>query len=216
MWFVRFLSSSIGKKMTMAVSGLMLLLFLCSHAAGNATIYMSRAVFQSYADELHSHPLIVIVFSTGIFFVFLFHVCFGLWLFLQNRQTQASRYTVTTRVVENPLASKTMPYTGLIILLFVVIHVFGFALGRPETELISDTVKRLLGHFFYGLFYLAAFAALALHLSHGFWSMLQTFGANHPRYNALIARLTLIVPIFFLLLFGGIVLYFMTGIGSSF
>jgi succinate dehydrogenase / fumarate reductase cytochrome b subunit len=108
-----------------------------------------------------------------------------------------------------------MPYTGLCILLFVLIHVFGFAFG-PADELIADTVKRLLGHFFYGLFYLVAFSALALHLSHGFWSMLQTFGLNHPRYNMLIAKLTLVVPGFFLLLFGGIVLYFMTGIGASF
>jgi succinate dehydrogenase cytochrome b subunit len=200
----------------MAVSGLLLLLFLLSHAAGNATIYMSRAVFQGYADELHSHPLIVILFSTGIFFIFLIHIGVGLLLFLQNRKHQASRYNVTTRVVTNPWASKTMPYTGLIILAFVLIHVFGFAIGRPETELISDTVKRLLGHFFYGAFYLIAFAALAVHLSHGFWSMLQTFGVNHPRYNDLIGKLTYIVPAFFLLLFGGIVLYFMTGIGASF
>ena len=215
MWFVRFVASSIGKKAVMAVSGLMLLLFLCSHAAGNATIYMSRAVFQGYADELHSHPLIVIVFSTGIFLVFLIHISIGLLLFLQNRQAGASRYSVSTRVVTNSLASKTMPYTGLFILLFVLIHVFGFAFG-PADELIADTVKRLLGHFFYGLFYLVAFSALALHLSHGFWSMLQTFGVNHPRYNGLIGKLTLIVPVFFLLLFAGIVLYFMTGIGSSF
>ncbi len=216
MWFVRFVSSSIGKKMVMALSGLMLLLFLCSHAAGNATIYMGRSVFQSYADELHSHPLIVIIFSFGLFLVFLVHIGLGLLLFLQNRQTQTSRYTVSTRVVTNSLASKTMPYTGLIILLFVLIHVFGFAIGRPETEMISDTVKRLLGHFFYDLFYLIAFAALALHLSHGFWSMLQTLGGNHPRYNASIAKLTLIIPVFFLVLFGGIVLYFVTGIGASF
>ncbi len=215
MWFVRFFSSSIGKKAIMAVSGLMLLLFLCSHAAGNATIYMSRAVFQGYADELHSHPLIVIVFSTGIFLVFLVHISLGLLLFLQNRQAGASRYTVSTRVVSDSLASKTMPYTGLCILLFVLVHVFGFAFG-PADELIADTVKRLLGHFFYGLFYLVAFSALALHLSHGFWSMLQTFGVNHPRYNGLIGKLTLIVPLFFLILFAGIVLYFMTGIGSSF
>jgi succinate dehydrogenase / fumarate reductase, cytochrome b subunit len=215
MWFVRFVSSSIGKKVFMALSGLMLLLFLCSHAAGNATIYMSRAVFQSYADELHSHPLIVLVFSIGIFLVFLVHISLGLFLFYQNWQVGTSRYIVSTRVVTNSLASKTMPYTGLCILLFVLIHVFSFAFG-PSNELISDTVKRLLGHFFYGLFYLAAFAALALHLSHGFWSMLQTFGLNHPRYNILIAKMTLIVPLFFLLLFGGIVLYFMTGIGASF
>jgi succinate dehydrogenase / fumarate reductase, cytochrome b subunit len=215
MWFIKFISSSIGKKVIMALSGLMLLLFLCSHAAGNATIYMSRAVFQSYADELHSHPLIVLIFSSGLFLVFLIHISTGLILFYQNRQTGASRYTVLNRVVKESLASRTMPYTGLCILFFVLIHVYGFAFG-PDSEMISDTVQRLLGHFFYGLFYLVAFVALALHLSHGFWSMLQTFGINNPRYNTFITRLTLIIPLFFLLLFGGIALYFMTGIGASF
>jgi succinate dehydrogenase / fumarate reductase cytochrome b subunit len=66
------------------------------------------------------------------------------------------------------------------------------------------------------MFYLISFAILAIHLSHGFWSMLQTFGLNHPRYNTLIARLTYIIPAFFLLLFGGIPLYFMSGAGASF
>ena len=61
-----------------------------------------------------------------------------------------------------------------------------------------------------------AFVALTIHLSHGFWSMLQTFGVNHPRYNILIARLSLIIPIFFLLIFGGIAFYFMSGLGASF
>ena len=215
MWFVRFVSSSIGKKAIMSLSGLMLLLFLCSHAAGNATIYIGRAVFQGYADELHSHPLIVFLFSSGLFLVFLVHIGVGTVLYLQNRQTALSRYSVSARVVANPLASKTMPYSGLCILIFVLVHVTGFAFG-PEHEVISETVKRLMGHFFYGLFYLAAFAALALHLSHGFWSMLQTFGVNHPKYNPLIAKLTLVVPLFFLVLFGGIALYFMTGIGASF
>ena len=67
-----------------------------------------------------------------------------------------------------------------------------------------------------GLFYIISFVALAIHLSHGFWSMLQTFGINHPRYNYAISKLTLILPLFFLILFAGIPLYFMTGLGASY
>lgn len=215
MWFVRFISSSIGKKLIMGSTGLLLLLFLCAHAAGNATIYMSSEVFQSYADELHSHPLIVLVFSTIIFFLFLIHIGLGLYLFFQNRLVTPSRYTVDKKQAKNSFAANTMPYTGLFILLFVLIHVFNFGFG-PEDVPISQTVKIVLSGFFYGLFYLIAFVVLAIHLSHGFWSMLQTFGVNHPRYNTLIARLTFIIPAFFLLLFGGIPLYFMSGAGASF
>ncbi len=215
MWFVRFLSSSIGKKLVMATTGLLLILFLCSHAAGNATIYMSRSVFQGYADELHSHPLIVIVFSLLFLAIFAAHIGVGIFLFYQNRQVSSSRYEVQTRVVKNSFASETMPYTGLFILLFLFVHIFGFTFG-PEDVPISTTVKEYLGNFFYGLFYIVSFIALAIHLSHGFWSMLQTFGINHPRYNVAISKLTLLIPLFFLVLFAGIPLYFMTGLGASF
>jgi succinate dehydrogenase / fumarate reductase, cytochrome b subunit len=215
MWFVRFLTSSIGKKLIMATSGLLLFLFLCSHVAGNATIFMGSDVFQSYADELHSHPLIVLVFSSVLFVVFLAHIFVGLYLFFENRETSHSRYAVYNRVVKNSFASKTMPYTGLFILAFLFVHIFGFTFS-PKDVPISVTVKELLGNFFYALFYIVSFGMLALHLSHGFWSMLQTFGINHPRYNVLITKLTIAFPLFFLLIFGGIAFYFMTGLGASF
>ncbi len=215
MWFGRFLKSSIGKKLIMATTGLLLLLFLFSHAAGNATIYMSSEVFQSYADELHSHPLIVLVFSLLFLAIFLVHIGVGLYLFYENRQVSNSRYNVSTRVVENSFASETMPYTGLFVLLFLLVHISGFTFSSGDVP-ISVTVKELLGSFFYGLFYIVSFVALAIHLSHGFWSMLQTFGINHPRYNYVISKLTLILPLFFLILFAGIPLYFMTGLGASY
>jgi succinate dehydrogenase / fumarate reductase, cytochrome b subunit len=215
MWFVRFLTSSIGKKLIMATSGLLLFLFLCTHVAGNATIFMSSKVFQSYADELHSHPLIVLVFSFGLLAVFLVHIIVGLYLFYQNRAVSTSRYAVSTRVVKNSFASETMPYTGIFILAFLFVHIFGFTFS-PKGVLISVTVKELLSNFFYALFYILAFVALTIHLSHGFWSMLQTFGINHPRYNTLIARLSLALPAFFLLIFGGIAFYFMTGLGAAY
>jgi succinate dehydrogenase / fumarate reductase, cytochrome b subunit len=215
MWFVRFLISSIGKKFIMATSGLLLFLFLCTHVAGNATIFMSSKVFQSYADELHSHPLIVLTFSLALLGVFLAHIVVGLYLFYQNRAVSNSRYAVCTRVVKYSFASETMPYTGLFVLAFLVVHIFGFTFS-PKAVLISVTVKQLLSNFFYALFYILGFVALAIHLSHGFWSMLQTFGFNHPRYNFFISRLTIVIPLFFFLVFAGIAFYFMTGLGASY
>ncbi len=215
MWPIRFISSSIGKKIVMAVSGLFLVLFLCTHALGNAAIYISSHAFQTYADALHSLPVVVVVFGLGLLTVLLLHVVFGIVLFLQNRKTSASRYAVDTRVVENTLASKTMPYSGALILLFILVHVFGFNV-HPEDVVVSELVKQYLSKFFISIFYIFSFCALALHLSHGLWSMLQTFGINHPRYNDGIAKLTLIVPIFFLVFFGGIALYFLTGLGANY
>ncbi len=216
MWFISFVKSSIGKKFIMAFSGLMLLLFLAVHAFGNAAIYMGSKYFQIYADALHGFPVLVLIFGLGLLVILGTHVCVGIYLFLELRQTKTSRYEVETRVIENTFASRTMPYTGLIILLFVIVHVFGFNLAAPAEIPISITVKELLSGFFYSLFYIFSFVALAVHLNHGFWSMLQTFGFNHPRYNDLISKLTIIVPVFFLILFGGIPIYFMTGAGAAY
>jgi succinate dehydrogenase / fumarate reductase cytochrome b subunit len=215
MWLLRFFSSSIGKKILMATTGLLLLLFLVVHAVGNAAIFFGSKAFQAYADALHGLPVVVLLFGLGMLTLFLVHITIGIQLFLQNRKSGASRYAVTTRVCENTFASSTMPYTGLLILLFVIIHVFGFGINPGDTK-ISILVSELLGNFFYGLFYLFSFCVLALHLSHGFWSMLQTFGFNHPRYNNGIMLLTYIIPGFFLVFFGSIALYFMTGIGANY
>lgn len=215
MWFLNFLKSSIGKKAVMAATGLLLFLFLCTHVVGNATIYMGSEYFQKYADTLHSFPLLVFVFSITLLVLVLTHASLGLYLFFQNRQEGNSRYAVSARVVEKSFASRTMAYSGLFIFFFLLIHVAGFSFRDGHT-LISVTVKELLGGFFYGSFYIISFLVLALHLSHGFWSMLQTFGLNHPKYNKLIEKLTYIVPIFFLLFFSGIPLYFMTGLGAQY
>jgi len=199
----------------MAVSGLLLILFLVVHAAGNAAIFFGSHAFQTYADTLHSLPVVVFIFGLGLLIVLLTHIIIGIQLFLQNRKESTSRYAVSTRVCENTFASSTMPYTGLLLLLFIIIHVFGFGINPTEIE-VSALVKDLLSNFFYGLFYLFSFCVLAVHLSHGFWSMLQTFGVNHPRYNDGIAKLTYVIPGFFLAFFGAIALYFMTGIGANY
>lgn len=215
MWFISFIKTSIGKKLVMACSGLLLLSFLAIHAFGNAAIYIGSKYFQIYADALHGFPVLVYIFGLGILIVFIGHIGVGILLFLEKRRT-ASRYNVQSRVVENTFASRTMPYTGLFIFLFLIIHVFGFGIAKPEDIKISMLVKDYLSGFFYSLFYILSFIALAIHLNHGFWSMLQTFGVNHPRYNFLISKLTIIVPVLFLVIFGGIPIYFMTGAGASY
>lgn len=215
MWFVKLIVSSIGKKFVMALTGLLLLLFLVVHAAGNAIIFFGSKAFQHYADTLHSVPLVVLLFSIGLLVLFLAHISFGLFLYFSNRKEGDSRYAVSVRTVKNSLASRTMHWSGLAIFFFLIIHISGFTFA-PEGVIISDYVKVKLGGFIYAMFYLISFAALCLHLSHGFWSMLQTFGFNHPRYNNLIERLNYIVPGFFFVIFGGVVLYFMTGLGSNY
>jgi succinate dehydrogenase / fumarate reductase cytochrome b subunit len=176
---------------------------------------MGSKYFQIYADTLHGFPVLVLIFGLGLLGIFVAHIGVGLLLFFEKRKT-SSRYNVQSRVVENTFASRTMPYTGALIFLFLIIHVFGFGIAKPEDIKISILVQDYLSGFFYSLFYILSFIALAIHLNHGFWSMLQTFGINHPRYNTLISALTIAVPALFLVIFGGIPIYFMTGGGAGY
>lgn len=203
-------SSSIGKKMTMATTGLLLLLFLSGHAAGNATLYLSPKIFQDYADSLHSHPLIIGFFSLSVFAIFVTHVLTGIILFVQNWKNRYSRYSVSQRVVRNSFASKTMGYTGFLILIFLLLHVWSFTLNKGDTD-ISELVAIKLNQLPSVTFYICSFFVLAIHLSHGFFSMLQTLGINHPLYNDLIHKFSYFVAAFFLLTFGGIPLLFIFG-----
>ncbi|MEJ2057102.1 MAG: succinate dehydrogenase, partial [Desulfofustis sp.] len=106
MWLVSFLKTSIGKKLVMATSGLLLLSFLAIHAFGNAAIYMGSKYFQIYADTLHGFPVLVLLFGLGLLVVVFAHIGVGLLLFFEKRKS-ASRYQVQTRVVENTFASRT-------------------------------------------------------------------------------------------------------------
>ena len=211
MWFISFVKTSIGKKTVMAASGLLLVAFLFVHAFGNAAIYMGGDYFQIYADALHSFPVLVWVFGIGLFLVFAAHVGTATVLYVESFEIRMSRYHVQARVVENTFASRTMPYTGLVVLVFLIVHVFGFAVAPPHDVPISITVRELLSNFVYGLFYIVSFVCLAIHLSHGFWSMLQTFGVSHPRFDTFLSRASMVVAVFFLLFFSGIPIYFITG-----
>ncbi|MBL4902390.1 succinate dehydrogenase cytochrome b subunit [Desulfocapsa sp. AH-315-G09] len=206
MLFIHFFKSSIGKKWIMACSGSFLILFLCSHAAGNATLFHSMPLFQDYADQLHSHPLIISFLSNVLFLVFVIHIVTGVLLFLQNRKARGTGYRVQKRAVKYSQASRTMIFSGFFILLYILIHTYAVSFG--DHRIISLTISYLFSSPLVILFYITSFIVLAIHITHGFWSMLQTFGVNHPKYNTLIRNLTYIVPVFFLLIFSAISLIF--------
>ncbi len=199
----------------MACTGLMLILFLVVHAFGNSAIYVSSKAFQHYADSLHGLPVLVFLFTVMLFAVLLTHIIFGVTLFFENRKKSRTPYLISKRMVKNSLASKTMIYSGILLLLFMLVHISVFVFHDSAIP-ISILVKDHLSHFFTGSFYLLSFLILALHLSHGFWSMLQTFGINTPKFNVITSKLTIIVPLIFFLIFSGVPLYFMTGIGAAY
>lgn len=183
-WFIQTFRSSLGKKYIMAFTGLMLGGFLLVHTIGNSTIFWGRSAFNAYAHHLHSLGIFVPIFEIGLYSIFFLHVVTGVILFLENRKARGGKYAVETSAGGRTLGSKTMPYTGAAIFIFILIHLANFHfVEKTEVKTISDFVTDVLNNPFFTLIYTAGISLLFIHISHGFWSLLQTFGISHPKYD---------------------------------
>lgn len=186
-WLTRTLTTSIGKKGIMAASGLLLGLFVVVHLAGNSTAFFGRAAFLAYAGHLHALGFLIPVFETLLLATFTCHVILAGLLFFDNRQARPSRYAVKTTAGGSTLASRSMIYTGIIVLLFIVVHLANFHFSKTSLP-IADLVADILQHPPVAVFYITAVLALALHISHGFWSLFQSLGLEHPKYSPMLKK----------------------------
>ena len=179
--------SSVGKKSIMAASGLLLTLFICTHLLGNSISFLGREAFNSYAERLHSLGALIYLFELGLLTLFLIHILTGVILYLENLGARPSRYSVDTSEGGRSWGSRTMPYTGVIILVFIIVHLMNFHFTDKRVP-IADLVRELQSSPGLVFFYIFSLVALALHLSHGFWSLFQSIGFNHEKYNQLLLK----------------------------
>ncbi len=186
--------SSVGKKSIMAASGLLLSLFLLTHMLGNSVSFLGRNAFNTYAERLHSLGVLVYIFEIGLLTLFLIHIITGIILYLENLQARPSRYSVNTSEGGRSWGSRTMPYTGVIILVFIIVHLMNFHFTDKSVP-VADLVRELLSSPSLAFFYIFSLVALALHLSHGFWSLFQSIGFNHEKYNPLLMKGALVFSI---------------------
>ena len=199
-WFVETFTSSIGKKLMMAVTGLGFCLFLAGHLVGNLTLYGGRDLFNSYAEHLHNLQPLVTAAEWGLLFFATVHVLTGLILFYQNFTARPDRYAMNKSGGGRSIGSRTMPYSGILLLAFVVFHLINFHFVDKTGTTIYDIVSGAFSSAGYVVLYVLAMIVAAVHVSHGFWSAFQTLGANHPKYMPAIKA-------------GGIVFSLIVGIG---
>ena len=205
-WFTSTLASSIGKKTLMAVIGIFLGFFIIVHLLGNATALASRALFLAYARHLHAFGPLLAIMELLLLAAFVCHVALALLLYMENRQGRPTRYAVTASAGGRTLASRTMPYTGLAILLFLGVHLVQFQSGDSGIS-VADVVRSTLQQPGSAFFYLTGILCLALHVSHGFWSLCQSLGLDHPKYSPCLQRLALVLSACIGLTFSLIPLY---------
>ena len=201
-WFPAALGSSVGKKLMMALTGLAFIGFLAAHMAGNLTIYGGRAAFNGYAEKLQSLGPLLNIFRAGMITFALVHILTGLYLFLQNWKARSVSYAVYASAGGRTLSSRTMPYTGVLILAFVIFHLFHFTFVDKTATTIFDIVSAAFSRPGYVLLYAALMVIVALHVRHGFWSAFQSLGANHPKYMPAIRALSVAAGVVVALGFG--------------
>lgn len=183
--------NSVMKKQYMGVSGLLLCAFVLSHLIGNLTIFVGSDAFNRYSYTLTSNPLIYIA-EAGLLLVFLVHLVLAVMLVIENKAARPIPYAYARKHSGRgaTFASSSMPFTGVLTLIFLVIHILGLKFGTHyETEVhgvvMRDIYKTTVEYFqdpLHVFFYIIAVTSLGVHVSHGFWSAFQSLGWNHPKY----------------------------------
>jgi succinate dehydrogenase / fumarate reductase cytochrome b subunit len=206
-WITNFFGSSIGKKLLMAITGFCFIGFLTVHLAGNLTLYGGKDMFNAYAEHLHALGPILLIAEWGLIFLAAVHILTGSILFFQNLNARPNRYKMNKRAGGRTWGSITMPYTGFIILIFVIFHLLNFHFIDKTNTTIYEIVSAAFQSPIYMILYIAAMGVVALHIRHGFWSLIQTLGANHPKYMTIVMFASVVVSIIFGVGFGFLPVY---------
>ena len=198
---LRFYRSAVGKKWVMAITGVILMGFVLAHMIGNLKLYLSKEEINLYGEALRNMPgallpRTVLLWTIRIVLIgaFVFHIHSAIGLTLINRRARppADRYQSKRDYIAADYASRTMRWTGIIILAFLVFHLMDLTWGNANSQFVrGDPYNNLVISFRrvpVAIVYALANIALAFHLYHGTWSMFQSMGFTNPRYNALRRR----------------------------
>src|SRR5882724_5725511 len=192
-WFGDLYKSAVGKKAVMAVTGILLFGFVLGHMIGNLKLYEGPEILNSYARFLRTvgtpavPPSGLLWIARSVLLVaVLLHIWAAWQLTLMNRQARPADYT-RRDVVHTSYASRTMRWGGVINLLFVIYHLLDLTFGAVNPSFQEgDVYHNVVASFsvwWVSAFYVVAQLALGLHLYHGLWSLFQSLGWNHPRFN---------------------------------
>ena len=197
------IKSSIAKKYWMAGTGLFLCLFLIGHMLGNLQLLLPAEVaskqFNEYAKFMTTNPLVKIL-SYITYISILFHAIDGILLTIQNKKARPIDYAYSKPSANSNWSSRNMGLLGVILLLFIVVHMRSFWYEMHFGEIGLDLygqkdLYKLTTEAFHQLWsvilYVVCMVAIAFHLSHGFTSAFQSVGLNHPKINSITKKLAM-------------------------
>jgi succinate dehydrogenase / fumarate reductase cytochrome b subunit len=211
-WFTQALTSSIGKKLIMSLTGLFLISFLVIHATINAMIFYNDGgeTFSHWGHFMGTNPIIRTL-EIGLVLGFLIHIADGLWLTKLNQSARPVKYAVTNPSANSTWYSRSMGLLGTLILIFLVIHTSHFWIPNRTNQFATgeelnlyQMMLEIFQNIWVVIIYVLGCFSLAWHLLHGFQSAFKTLGLYHLKYNGAIhvvgVAFSIIVPIIFALM----------------
>lgn len=193
-----FWRSTIGKKVVMAVTGIVLVGYILAHVTANLLIFVGPSAIDSYAAKLRTMPLLLWGVRLLLLVSAILHVVAAAQLAVRARAARPTPYRQFDPQASSP-ASRTMRWGGLALLLFLVYHILHFTTGQAHPDFIHlapyHNVTTAFRVWWVAAIYIVAMFALAMHLYHGTWSMFQTLGIEHARVNAARRRLATIIAV---------------------
>lgn len=207
--FIDALSSQVGRKLLTGITGILLVGFVIAHLSGNLSLLQnSPDTFNRYTAFLTGFGSLLYVVEVLLAATILLHAYLGIAIALRRRKARANGYEVyKSRGGDSrqSLSSRTMAITGIVLLVFLVVHIVQFRFGPgissgfittldgKEARDLQRLVVETFSNIWWVIFYVGATALLGFHLRHGVWSMLQSLGAIKPRLSKLIYSIALVL-----------------------
>lgn len=208
-WVTKTLSSSLGRKLIMAVTGLSLIIFLVVHSGINSLIFFNDGgeTFNTAAEFMGTNWLVRTT-EVGLMAGFIIHIVDGLMLWNSNRAKRPIKYAIVKGEANSTWYSRSMGLLGTLLLIFLIIHLRHFWIVSRFTDEITSGKETLFGEMrevfqnpIVVIVYVLGCISLSYHLMHGFQSSFQTMGWNHPKYTPFVKSLgkwfSIIVPTVF-------------------
>jgi len=226
---LHFPNTTIGKKVIMALSGLIWIGFIAGHMFGNLKIFLGAEHFDHYAHGLRTLGEPILAYGQALWMVrivfivsIVAHVWAAITLTQRNGQARSSKYTQHRKLNANN-AQLTMIYGGVAMLLFIIYHLMHFTIGVPgihpdfqAESAYHNVVVGFQSHFYIPVvIYLIALSALALHLYHGTWSMFQTLGFNNKTYSGGLRTIAVLMAVVIPLGFAAVPIAVVLGIVTN-
>ena len=211
-----YIKSSIGRKQIVAVTGLLLVLYLVFHLSMNLLFFAGADVYNFFPDMAHATGVFLRLIEASLAVLFFTHIGFTIALVIENKKARRNGYAVTKSVGKRSLATRLMPITGTILLTFLIVHLldFTFAEHHGAVATVAGEDLGLFGLVFNSFAslirtsgYVIAMFAVGFHLAHGVQSVCQSYGFHSEKATPIIQKVSTGIGLFFAIAFSSVPIY---------